>query len=257
MQLKITLLQNDIIWEDIDANLHRLSNVVNTIPEIGDLLVLPEMFSCGFSMNTEKIAETMDGRVVQWMKMVANERNCVLTGSHAIVEGGKYYNRALWVSPNGKLDYYDKRHLFSPGFESEHFSRGKNRKVFDLKGIKVLPQVCYDLRFPVWSRNNKDYDLAVYMANWPAARMNVWDILLKARAIENQCYVIGVNRAGEGGGIKYSGGTCCINYKGEELVNLNSTKENYSTIILDFNKQKEFVNKFPVHLDADNYTIEN
>ncbi|WP_200871263.1 nitrilase-related carbon-nitrogen hydrolase [Saccharicrinis fermentans] len=176
-------------------------------------------------------------------------------GSQAIEENGKVYNRALFVTPDKQVRYYDKRHLFSPGQEDLHYTQGKQRTVLTYKGVRILPQICYDLRFPVWSRNGSDYDLAIYVANWPTVRKDVWDVLLKARAIENQCYVCAVNRVGEGGGIHYSGASQVIDFKGRVLLNMNHKFNSIAYCRLDMLSLVSFRKKFPTYSDADDFTL--
>lgn len=198
--LTVALIQTDLYWQDREANLAMLEEKIWPLKGKVDLIVLPEMFPTGFSMEAEKLAEPMNFTTIKWLLQMASQTKAVVTGSVIIKEGKQYFNRLLWVSPEGEIAFYDKRHLFRMADEDHHYSMGKQRKVFSLKGWKILPQVCYDLRFPVWSRNTSDedgqmdYDLAFYIASWPAARDSAWDVLLKARAVENLCYTIGVNR---------------------------------------------------------------
>ncbi|SMO74247.1 Predicted amidohydrolase [Saccharicrinis carchari] len=255
MTFNIALVQHDIIWEDTKSNLSKLSDLIdNTQPHV-DLVVLPEMFATGFSMNSTKIAQGMDGEVLSWLKQKAKEKGMAIMGSQAIKEKGKFYNRALFVFPNQQVLHYNKRHLFSPGNEHLNYSPGRERQIFNYKGIRILPQICYDLRFPVWSRNRNDYDLAIYMANWPAARQHVWNTLLKARAIENQCYVCGLNRVGSGGNINYIGESQVIDFKGVSLLNLDKQVDVIRYCTFDFNKLKLFKEKFAAHKDGDNFNL--
>lgn len=199
--LKITTIQSELHWEDKEQNLKMFEKLINSIEEETDLILLPEMFSTGFSMNAEVLAEQMNGKTVQWMQAMAQLKNCVIAGSIIIEEQGKYYNRLIWAEANGTILNYSKRHLFGMGDEHKHYSAGDDKLIVDYKGWKINLNVCYDLRFPVWLRNNKDnpYDALVFVANWPEKRMEHWDALLKVRAIENQAYVIGVNRIGDDG----------------------------------------------------------
>jgi len=229
--LTITTIQTNLVWENKAANLQVLENKINDLEEKTEIIVLPEMFSTGFSMQPAKLAETMDGETVQWMKDIAAKNKIILTGSLIIEENDRYYNRLIWMLPNGQAGYYDKRHLFAYGEEDKFFTAGNKRLIASAKGWKINLQVCYDLRFPVWARNrlleadtspeknlltstgtetisniSPEYDILIYVANWPERRNHAWKTLLCARAIENQCYVVGVNRVGrDGNNINHSG----------------------------------------------------
>lgn len=255
MTFKIAIVQTNIIWEDATSNLKCLDLLIRDIDRNVDLIVLPEMFATGFSMNTKKIAQGMDGEVVLWLKQKAKDTGAAIIGSQAIADADKIYNRALFTLPSQQIMHYDKRHLFSPGNENISYSPGLERKIFNYKGIRILPQICYDLRFPVWSRNKNDYDLAIYIANWPAARQNVWNTLIKARAIENQCYVCAVNRVGMGAGIDYIGESQGINFKGEALFNLQQNANVIGYCNFDIAALKSFRDKFAVHKDADDFNL--
>ena len=196
--LNITLIQPDINWEDIRANLKKYTKMISEV-ETTDVIVLPEMFTTGFSMAPEKLKEKMDGISVEWMKNTARAKNAAVVGSLIIQDSGKIVNRAVWVSPDGKTECYDKRHLFSMGEEHLFYSPGNKKQIVEFRGWRFCPLICYDLRFPVWSRNAENYDVLIYMANWPAPRHHVWKNLLVARAIENQAYCVGVNRTGTDG----------------------------------------------------------
>jgi omega-amidase len=199
--LKITLIQSNLFWENKVKNLEQFSHKIDAISEATDLIVLPEMFTTGFSMSPEKLAENVNGETVKWMKATAHKKNCVVTGSFICEEGGNYFNRLLWVNADGTYSKYDKRHLFSMGDENNHYATGEEKLIVKLKGWKICPLICYDLRFPVWARNTKEasYDVLIYVANWPERRSYPWKTLLLARAIENQSYVIGSNRVGVDG----------------------------------------------------------
>jgi omega-amidase len=218
MSLTITLVQSTLHWESIDANLRmfdeKLANIKDT-----DVIILPEMFTTGFSMQVEGLAETMENsKAVAWMRQKAETLNAVLTGSLMIKEGNQYYNRLLWVEPDGRQLHYDKKHLFTMAKEDLYFSAGTKKVIIDYKGWKIAPFICYDLRFPIWSRNLEDYDLAFYVANWPAKRSFHWRSLLTARAIENQAYVLGINRVGvDGKGFSYSGDSSVLSPIGDLL----------------------------------------
>ncbi|MBC7651165.1 MAG: nitrilase family protein, partial [Deinococcales bacterium] len=239
MSLTFTLIQTALFWEDIDANLEQLTEKINSITTFTEVIVLPEMFSTGFSMQPEKWAETMDGKAVNWMRQKAIEKRVIITGSLMIKEGGKYYNRLIWMLPNGQFGYYNKKHLFGNGNEDKHYTAGNKRLIAQVKGFKINLQVCYDLRFPVWARQQitadgvAEYDILLYVANWPERRNLAWKTLLTARAIENQCYVIGVNRVGnDGNNIYHSGDTMVVNAVGETLYK-KANDEDIFTITLE------------------------
>lgn len=253
--LTLSLIQTDLVWENIAANLANFEALFQDLPADVDLVVLPEMFSTGFSMQVSDFAETMDGKTVGWMKKQASSLNAVVAGSLMIRQETKFYNRFLFVKPCGEIEYYDKRHLFSIGEEDFHFTPGKERKIIQLKGFRILPQVCYDLRFPVFARNRNDYDLYLNCANWPAPRQAVWECLLKARAIENQVYVAGVNRTGDdGNGINHGGGSVVFDARGSVLAEASGSTQILSAK-LSLNLLHDFRRKFPVLPDADNFTI--
>ncbi len=214
-QLNVCLVQADLVWEEIDANLEMMDRMLEQAPPGTDLVVLPETFPTGFTMQSDLFAEGADGKALAWMQKIAREKEIHITGSLIVRDKQKIYNRLYWVSPQGLEDHYDKRHLFRLGREDEHFIPGNTRKVVTLGEFRILPQICYDLRFPVFSRNQGDYDVLLNVANWPAHRQQVWDVLTRARAIENQCYFLGVNRAGtDGMGTVHTGGTCTIDPMG-------------------------------------------
>ena len=234
-----------------------------------DLIVLPEMFSTGFSMNAGKLAEDMDGSAIEWMRKTAKEKNCVITGSLIIKdtsppalskgEGAKvaFFNRLIWINSNGSLEYYDKRHLFSLSKEEEVFTAGKKKLVVELKGWNIRPLVCFDLRFPVWARNvNEEYDVLLYVANWPERRMQPWKYLLIARAIENQCYVVGVNRAGnDNDDVYYSGESMVVDPLGNVLYH-KQHDEDVATLELNYDELKKTRTTFPFLKDADSFEID-
>ena len=255
-QISVSLLQPLLVWEDIDANLDHLERMMARVPEETALVLLPETFSTGFTMRARQYAEEEHGKAVTWMKEKAEERNLTLAGSLIIRVGEGIYNRMFWVTPDGIGGTYDKRHLFRMGREHEHFIPGNHRKVFTVEGFRFLPQICYDLRFPVFCRNRNDYDVLFYVANWPAPRQPVWETLLRARAIENQSYVLGVNRVGlDGEGIDHLGGTCAWDPKGNALEILGK-QEGILNTRLDLNSLCDFRQKFPVWQDADRFLIE-
>lgn len=216
--LKIALVQTHLVWEAPEQNFTRMEGLVLN-GEQADIFVLPEMFNTGFTMNAEPYAETMDGATVANMVSLAAKKGAVICGSIIIKEGAAYYNRFVWVTPEGHILHYNKRHTFTLAGEEKVFTRGERKVLIEYKGWKICPQVCYDLRFPVWARNTEDYDLLLYVANWPVMRIAAWDVLLKARAIENMCYVIGVNRVGEdGNGIPYNGHSAIVGPLGNAIT---------------------------------------
>lgn len=217
--LYTALLQVDLKWEDPQANRSLFSKEIKALSDQVDLIILPEMFTTGFSMNAEKLAEKNDGLSFNWMKEMAGLKNAAITGSLIITENGKYYNRLFFVFPDGSFKSYDKRHTFSLAKEDRTYTAGNERLIVNYKGWKICPLICYDLRFPVWSRNTEPYDLLIYVANWPEKRVAAWDALLKARAIENMSYCIGINRTGiDGSGHNYSGHSAAYNCLGENLT---------------------------------------
>ena len=231
---------------------------INGIKEKTEIVLLPEMFSTGFSMNAKALAETMDGETVAWMKKIAAEKKIILTGSIIAEENEKYFNRLVWMLPNGEFGFYDKRHLFAFAEEDKYYSAGNKRLITSVKGWKINLLVCYDLRFPVWARqtNEAEYDLLIYVANWPERRIHAWKTLSQARAIENQCYVAAVNRVGkDGNDIYYSGESMIIDPLGEILYH-KLNEEDVFTFTLQKEKLEEVRNKFPFWRDADNFLIE-
>jgi predicted amidohydrolase len=254
--LNITLIQSDLHWEDKERNLEMFSGKIALINDLTDLIILPEMFTTGFSMQPEKFAEPMDGRTVSWMKEEAMKKKCVVTGSFICEENGKHYNRLVWMRPDGSCSVYDKRHLFSMGDENNHYTVGTKKIIEELKGWKICPLICYDLRFPVWARNTAHYDLLIYIASWPERRSHPWKTLLMARAIENQCYVAGLNRVGNDvNEIYHSGDSALINFKGEIISSIPAHKEATQTISLSYGELEEFRKVFPVLKDADRFEI--
>lgn len=261
MDLKVTLIQSHLYWENVDQNLITFTEKINSIKEPTDIIVLPEMFNTGFSMDSEKLAERMSGKTVSWMMETAKKTNAVILGSLIITEHDEYYNRLVWAQPNGDYYTYDKRHLFRMAGEHEHFSGGDELLIVHYKGWRVCPLVCYDLRFPVWSRNVTEegdtaYDCLIYIANWPAARKAPWSKLLEARAIENQCYVVGVNRVGKDGNeIDYSGNSVVVNPKGEVISSIPENDNTNETLSISLEELNDFRTKFPVGMDADTFFI--
>jgi predicted amidohydrolase len=251
--INVTLIQSDIIWEDRISNLKKYQEKINQI-ESTDLIILPEMFTTGFSMSPKSISENMNGETIQWMKQNAHKMNSAICGSIIIEEDSKYFNRFIWVNPDGSIHHYDKRHLFSFAGENENYTPGNEKIIIEYKGWKICPLICYDLRFPVWSRNSEDYDLLIYVANWPDKRKSAWKSLLTARAIENQCYVIGVNRVGEDSKNYYSGDSSLINALGETLYTNSHIEEIYSNTISKYDLNK-IRTQLPFLNDKDNFKI--
>ena len=257
-QLKITLIQSDLHWENKEKNLEMFSEKIASISEFTDLIILPEMITTGFSMRPELFAETMSGSTIFWMTQKAKEKNCVITGSFICEENGNYFNRLVWMNADGSYSSYDKRHLFRMGDENKHYGHGQKKLIVDLKGWKICPMICYDLRFPVWTRNTKEhvYDVLIYVANWPERRAHPWKSLLIARAIENQCFVAGINRVGnDGNEIYHSGDSVVLDFKGEPLSKIESGIEVIHTLTLNYKELVEFRKLFPVMLDADDFEI--
>lgn len=252
--ISIAIVQPHLHWENIDANLKMFEEQMQSFVDVPDLVVLPETFSTGFTMNVEQFADTR-GVVLQWMIGISEKLNVYLTGSCIVKEKTNFYNRLYWVAPSGDVEFYDKRHLFRMGREQEHFTPGKKRVVAQLGSFRFLLQICYDLRFPVFSRNRGDYDAILYVANWPTARKHVWDTLLVARAIENQSIVIGANCTGaDGEGVDNYGGSCVIGPRGEIKARLNEQPGIlYSRINLE--EIISFRNKFPAWEDADDFIL--
>ncbi len=252
--MKILLLQSSLVWENPKLNRQRFQDKINE--SVGaDLIVLPEMFTTGFTMNPKNIAETMQGETVLWMKHLAKSKNTALTGSLVIEENGKYYNRSLFVFPSGEIKHYDKRHLFTLAGEDKIYTSGNEKLIVDFKGWKICLLVCYDLRFPVFSRNSEDYDVLIYVANWPESRIFAWDSLLKARAIENMSYVIGVNRVGEDANEnRYNGHSQVIDCLGNYII-APSEGENVFTAELDKTTLLETRQKFGFLNDRDSFTV--
>jgi len=260
--LNITLIQSPLHWEDASANRKQFEKKIATVENQTDLIILPEMFTTGFTMNPEEVAESPNGVTHQWMLALAEKTKATILGSLIISDDSKYYNRLLVVNPDGTSHHYDKKHLFAYAGEDEAFSAGKERLIFDLKGWKVCPMVCYDLRFPAWARNSYDantesavYDLLLYVANWPKPRVNAWDVLLTARAIENQTYVAGVNRIGlDDNKNEYIGHSAIYDFLGDTVANLGEN-EGLTTIKLSASAQDAFRKKLPFLQDGDKFSI--
>jgi len=259
--LTITGIQTSLHWEDPAANLNMLEEKINNISEKTEIIILPEMFTTGFSMKPEAFAETMEGETVNWMKRIAAEKKVILTGSMIVEENRNFFNRLIWMLPNGESGVYDKRHLFAYAGEHEKFTPGGKRLIASVKGWKINLLICYDLRFPVWARQQlqgekPEFDLLIYVANWPERRNHAWKTLLNARAIENQCYVVGINRVGkDGNDIYYSGDSLVVDPMGDVLYQ-KAHEEDIFTITLKKEKVEETRTKLPFWKDGDNFIIQ-
>lgn len=253
-KLRISLVQYDIVWENKEANLHYVEDVVTSLAGKTDIVVLPEMFTTGFTMNSHKLSESNDGDTITLLKQWATEFNIAICGSFIAKEKGHFFNRGFFISSESEY-FYDKRHLFRMGKEPEYFSPGDKRLIFEHKGFNICLLICYDLRFPVWARNiNNEYDLIIYTANWPESRAKVWNTLLAARAIENISYVCGVNRIGkDGNDLVYKGDSKLIDAKGEVLASIKVDK--VETVSISKDELDKFRNKFPVWKDADSFEL--
>ena len=234
--MKLAVIQTTLIWENPNKNRSLLQYKINAISQYVDLIILPEMFTSGFTMHPKNVAETMQGETILWLKDVAKTRNCALTGSLVIEENGNYFNRLVFVFPTGEIQQYDKKHLFTLAGEDKVYTFGTEKLIVAYKGFKICPLICYDLRFPVFSRNVEDYDLLIYVANWPKLRVNAWDILLKARAVENMSYVIGVNRIGmDDNNHEYVGHSQVIDFLGNQIVEPYETEDIF---VVELSKEK-------------------
>ena len=273
--MHLTLIQPELYWHDPVANRAMLEERIFTLPERTDLIVLPEMFTTGFTMDASAVAEPMNLTTFRWIRQMAAQTGAVVTGSYVVREGSAFYNRLIWMQPDGEFDVYDKRHLFRMAGEDTIYTAGTQRIVKEWKGWRVCPLICYDLRFPMWSRNVPTvarqsglsplspteinlafaYDLLLYVANWPAPRRNAWNVLLQARAIENLSYVVGVNRVGEDDNQNaYTGDSAVIDFKGDVLFRQSDTEVvHQQTLSLD--ELRAFRTKFPANLDADSFTL--
>ena len=263
-KLSLTLIQTTLTWENPDANIIQFDKLISSCNET-DLIILPEMFTTGFTMQPQNNAEKPEGKGLQWMKQKAMEKKCCIAGSICVEENNTYYNRLYWVGGDTRVLSYNKRHLFRMGTEDQHYNTSTEKIIPTIKDWKILPLICYDLRFPVWSRNRwraknneliADYDVLIYVANWPEVRSYPWKQLLIARAIENQCYVVGVNRIGvDGNGFNHTGDSVVINPMGELISKTKANEESVEAVVLDYEFLSSFRKKFPVGLDADNFTI--
>jgi len=254
--LRITIVQSQLHWEDTAANLQMFTDKLTHVSDT-DLIVLPETFSTGFSMQAVHLAEGMDGTAVNWMRKTAAEKNAVITGSLIIKEGNEIYNRLIWMQPDGKFNYYNKRHRFSIGGEGEVFTAGAERIIVELNGWKICPLICYDLRFPVWSRNTAEdgYDVLLYVANWPERRIQAWKYLLVARAIENQCYTVGVNCIGTDGNDIYSTGDSMVIDALGNIVYHSPRQDDIHTVELSYADLQKLRTDLPFLKDADSFEV--
>lgn len=259
--ITVTLVQTNIVWKQIDENLRNYENHFGQVAPETDIIILPEMFNSGFVTEAEEVAEPPDGKTVQWLLNSAQKYETAIVGSLAIEESGRYYNRLFWVNPDGSCYTYNKRHLFSYAGEHTHFHQGKERIIIAYKGWNFYPQVCYDLRFPVWNRNRfqnekYDYDCLIFIANWPEVRSEAWTSLLKARAIENMAYCIGVNRIGyDGHNIYHSGDSMVFDPAGEKLITTEKGEESIALATLSYDKMVSFRKRFPFANDWDNFHV--
>lgn len=255
--LNVSVFQLDLVWEDPQANRSKIDEWLKKINGKTDVVFLPEMFTTGFSMSATVHAETMDGETIGWMKQKSAEHQVALCGSLMIADQGQYLNRLVFVEPSGVVHTYDKRHLFTIGHEQQRYTKGTARIVFEYKGWRICPLICYDLRFPVWARNRNDYDLLLYVANWPQSRADVWKTLLRARAIENQAFVAGVNRIGvDGNLVAYSGNSQLIGPRGNVISEITDHHKGIVTAGFSYSELQKFRTDFPVLNDADSFVIQ-
>ncbi|CAM4439174.1 nitrilase family protein [Flavobacterium terrigena] len=253
--MKTALIQTDIIWENPIENTRVLEDKINSIVEDVDLIILPEMFTSGFTMHPNLVAETMNGVTISWLQNIAKSKNCAITGSLVITENGNFYNRMVFVFPNGEIQHYDKKHLFTLAGEDKIYTSGNEKVIVNYNDWKICLQVCYDLRFPVFSRNTENYDMVIYVASWPKVRTNAWDILLKARAVENLSYAIGVNRIGtDNNNLEYIGHSQIIDELGNFIIE-PTEKEGVFIATLDKNKMLETRNKLNFLNDKDTFSL--
>lgn len=256
-ELNVVGIQADLFWENPDKNIAYFEDAIQTLPTETDLVVLPEMFTTGFTMNAAKVAETMNDKAISWMKHIASKHQIAITGSLVIKDDNKYFNRLVFVHPSGKIETYNKRHSFTLAGEDKVYTSGKESLIIDFKGWKICPLICYDLRFPVWARNTQNYDILIYMANWPVARIKAWDTLLKARAIENMSYTIGVNRVGkDANDYAYPGNSLIVDSLGKELSNLPINEVGLVKATLIKKEQNTVRNKLGFLNDKDSFSID-
>lgn len=254
--LNVALAQIDLVWEEAAINRKKLEKDISNLTDV-DLVVLPEMFSTGFTMYPEKIAETMEGETVSWLKNLSRIQDIAICGSLVITEGGHFFNRFVFVSPEGEIKTYDKRHTFTLSGEDKVYKRGTEKIIVNYKGWKICPQVCYDLRFPAWSRNLEDYDLLIYVANWPVVRIDAWDALLKARAIENMSYCVGVNRIGsDGNGYEFNGHSAAYDGLGNKIAGFEDNEEGLNVVNLQKAPLIDIRDKLRFLQDRDSFILE-
>lgn len=255
-QLKVAIIQSDLVWEDPKQNRKNFSEKIESISDGIDMIVLPEMFTTGFTMNASAVAENMDGKTVLWMQKTASETNAAIVGSVIISENNKFYNRLLFVEPSGVITHYDKRHTFTLAGEDKIYASGTEKIIIDYKGWKICPLICYDLRFPVWARNTENYDVLLYVANWPKPRILAWDTLLKARAIENMSYCIGVNRVGEDKDHnEHCGHSTVYDVLGNNITPIKPNKEHIEIVSLERSQINFYRNKLRFLDDRDMFTV--
>ena len=255
--MKVALIQSLLVWENPQANRNNFEEKINAISEIVDLIVLPEMFTTGFTMNPIKVAETMQGKTILWLQSLAKAKNSAITGSLIIKENNNFYNRLVFVFPSGEMEFYDKRHLFTLAGEDKVYTSGKEKLIVEYLGWKICPLVCYDLRFPVFARNVEEYDALLYVANWPKPRINAWDILLQARSVENMCYTIGVNRIGlDASNFEYVGHSQAVDFLGNYIL---EPRETEGVFIVELNKEKllDTRNKLGFLNDRDSFELKS
>jgi len=255
-KLNISLIQSNLFWEDVDSNLSSFEELISKISET-DIILLPEMFNTSFCPNSNHLAENMDGKTINWMKEISKEKNCSIAGTLMVSENEKVFNRLVWISASGEIHTYDKHHLFSLIKEERFISKGQGRLSIEENGWKICPLICYDLRFPVFSRNNVDYDILIYLANWPIKRIDAWDTLLKARSIENQCYIVGVNRVGDDGNrISFNGHSKVFDSFGKELLSATENREEVLQISLCLDDLKLKRRQMNFLQDRDNFILQ-
>ena len=255
--MKVALIQSLLVWENPQANRNNFEEKINAISEIVDLIVLPEMFTTGFTMNPIKVAETMQGKTILWLQSLVKAKNSAITGSLIIKENNNFYNRLVFVFPSGEMEFYDKRHLFTLAGEDKVYTSGKEKLIVEYLGWKICPLVCYDLRFPVFARNVEEYDALLYVANWPKPRINAWDILLQARSVENMCYTIGVNRIGlDASNFEYVGHSQAVDFLGNYILEPRVTE---GVFIVELNKEKllDTRNKLGFLNDRDSFELKS
>ena len=256
-ELNIVGIQADLSWENPAENRAFFEEQINSLSENTDLVVLPEMFTTGFTMNPEKVAEKMNGETISWMQKMASKKQVAITGSLVIEDDNNYYNRLVFVHPSGEIETYDKRHSFTLAGEDKVYNSGDKILIVNYKGWRICPLICYDLRFPVWARNTENYDLLIFMANWPVTRIKAWDTLLKARAIENMSYTVGINRTGkDANNYEYSGNSLLIDYLGEELAALPKNEVGILKATLVKSDQKKIREKLGFLNDKDSFKID-